>query len=74
MPMSARTNASDRRAVDPVEEEGEDRQRDELREREERERRERLREPDRAAVARGEHEPVEHALLALGNERAAEAE
>ena len=37
-------------------------------------RRERLREPDRAAVARGEHEPVEHALLPLGDEGAAEAE
>ena len=34
----------------------------------------RLREPDRAAVDRREHEPVEQALLALGDERAAEAE
>ena len=31
-------------------------------------------EPDRAAVDRREHEPVEHALLALGHERAREPE
>ena len=60
MPTSASTTASDRRAVDAVEEEREERQRDELREREEGERGERLREPDRAAVARREHEAVEH--------------
>ena len=34
----------------------------------------RLRQPDRAAVDRREHEPVEQALLPLGDERAAEAE
>ena len=34
----------------------------------------RLGEPDRAAVARREHEPVEHPLLALRHERAAEPE
>src|SRR5438094_1833475 len=64
----------DRRAVDPVEEEREDGQRENLGEREKRERRKRLRDPDRAAVGRREHEAVEHALLALGHERAAEPE
>ena len=57
-----------------VEEEREDGQRDELGGDEEGERRDRLREPDRAAVARREHEAVEHALLALGHERPAEPE
>src|SRR5581483_510416 len=63
-----------RRAAKPVEEEREHRQGDELRGREERERRDALREPDGAAVARREHEAVEHALLALRDERTAEPE
>ena len=41
---------------------------------EERERRKRLAEPDRAPVARREHETVEHAVLVLGNPGAREPE
>src|SRR5436305_2565586 len=67
-------NGRDRRAVNAVEEEREHRQGEQLGQREERERRDRLRDPDRAAVRGGEHEPVEDALLSLGHERTAEAE
>ena len=49
-------------------------QRDELGGGEEGERGERLAEPDRAAVARREHEAVERAALALGRPRPGEAE
>src|SRR5664279_1371147 len=62
------------RDAQAVEEEREHRQRDSLGGDEERERGERLSKPDRAAVAGCEHEPVEHVLLTLGNERTSEAE
>src|SRR2546425_3423660 len=64
----------DRGAVDPGEEDRERRQRDDLGDGEERKRRDRLGEPDRAAVAGGEQQPVEQALLALGGEGSGEAE
>src|SRR3954469_3793103 len=73
-PEVGERDGRDRGRVDAGEEERERRQRDQLDEDEERERREQLPEPDRAAVARREHERVEHALLPLGDERAAEAE
>ena len=72
--MSASATAATVRPPTPREEGGEGRQRDELGEREEREHRQRLRDPDRAAVARREHERVDQALLALGDERARQAE
>ena len=61
-------------SVDRREEERERRQRDRLRDDEEREDAHDLPEPDRAAVARREHEPVEHPLLPLGHERAGQRE
>src|SRR5487761_1680485 len=67
-------HAGHRRAAEPVEEEREQREGDELRRTEERERGDALREPDGAAVAGREHETVEHALLAFGNERASQTE
>src|SRR5207244_11391503 len=54
---SSDLDSRNRRRVEAGEEEREQRQCDDLREREERERRDRLREPDRAAVGRSEHEP-----------------
>src|SRR5829696_9129174 len=65
-------DGGDRRPGDAAEEEAERRQRHRLDDEEERHRREHLPEPDRAAVARREHERVEDPLLALGHERAAE--
>src|SRR6266851_4467589 len=67
-------DARDGRRAEAVEEEGEHRQRDDLGGGEERKGRDRLREPDGATVAGREHEAVEHALLPLRHERAAEAE
>src|SRR5918999_1154626 len=60
--------------VDGLEKDGEGGERHRLHEHEERERRDQLREPDRAAVAGREHERVQQALLALGDEGAAEGE
>ena len=60
--------------VGPSIEEREGRQRHDLRRGQERERREHLADPDRAPVGRREHEPVQHALFPLGDERAAETE
>src|SRR4051794_3107111 len=57
-----------------LEEEGVGRESDRLGEPEKGEDTEGLREPDRAPVARGEDEPVEHALLPLRREGPAEAE
>src|SRR5918999_1408545 len=67
-------DSRDGRSVDGLEEHGESGQCDRFHEHEERERRDQLREPDRAAVARREHERVQQALLALGDEGAAEGE
>src|SRR4051812_23135482 len=67
-------DAGDGRCAQAVEEQGEDRQRDDLCSDEEGERRDRLREPDRTSVARREHEAVEHVLFAFWNERAPEAQ
>src|SRR5215208_689912 len=64
----------DGRAVDAREEDREERQCDGFGEREERERRQRLSEPDGASIRRRQHEPVEHSLLALRDERAREPE
>ena len=65
MPMSARSTPASAVAVERLEERGEHRQRDDLGGNEESERREALAEPDGAAVARREDEPVEHAMLVL---------
>ena len=67
-------DAGERGHVERCEEEHERGKRDDLRGEEERERRERLPEPDRAAVARREHEAVEHAVLLLRNPGAREPE
>src|SRR5262249_42325474 len=62
------------RTAQRPEEERVHRQRDDLRGDEESERRQRLAEPDRAAVARGEYEPVQHPLLPLWHKRPAKPE
>jgi hypothetical protein len=67
-------HSADRRPADRREEEGERRQSDHLGEREECQCRDHLRQPDRAPVARRQHERVEQTLLALGDEDAAEPE
>ena len=74
MPMSASATAATVRPSTAEKKAREGRQRDELGADEEREHRERLREPDRAPVARREHERVEQALLALGDEGPRQAE
>ena len=66
--MLARQHAGDGAPAEPSEEERERRQRDELRERKQCEHRKRLAEPDRAAIAWCEQQPVHHPLLALGHE------
>src|SRR5919109_1145148 len=74
-PEVGERDADEGAAVDPgVEEEREGRQRDDLGRDEEGQHRDRLPEPDRAPIRRGEHEPVEHVLLALGSEAAGQAE
>src|SRR3990170_1170374 len=67
-------DAGQGRRVEWSEEEDEGRQRDSLRRNEEGERCQSLPEPDRASVARSEHETVEHAVLLLGHPGASEAE
>src|SRR5438067_8003765 len=73
-PYVGERDAGDGRGAEPGEEEREGRERDRLRGDEERKRRESLAEPDRASVARREDEPVEHAVLPLGDEGPPEAE
>ena len=72
--MSARATAATRSRRERMEEERERGQRHDLREHQEDRHPDRLAEPDRAAVARREHEPVQHALLALGREDAGQPE
>ena len=74
MPRSASSTPATVAPADGLEEEREGRQRDRLGRDEERERGNGFRQPDRAAVDWRQHEAVEQALLALGHERATEAE
>src|SRR5919106_4653377 len=73
-PDVGQQDGCDRRAVHGLEKERERGQRDDLDEDQERERGGDFSDPDRTPVAGGEDERIEHALLALGNERPAEPE